>query len=68
MGFIDSHILTLMTFLPLLGALVIVCLPKGNDNAVRGVAAVASFLPVLLAVRLWFAYDRTPRCNGTQPG
>ena len=59
MGFIDSHILTLMTFLPLLGALVIVCLPKGNDNAVRGVAAVASFLPVLLAVRLWFAYDRT---------
>src|SRR5512134_380340 len=48
-----------MTFLPLLGAAVIVCLPKGKDEATRWIAAAASFLPVLLAVRLWFVYDRT---------
>jgi NADH-quinone oxidoreductase subunit M len=58
-GFIDSHILSLMTFLPLLGAVALLCVPKGKDDAVRGIAAVASFLPVLLAVRLWFVYDRT---------
>ena len=59
MGFIDSHILSLMTFLPLLGAAVILCVPKGKDDAIRWIAAAASFLPLLLSVRLWFAYDRT---------
>ncbi len=59
MGFIDSHILSLMTFLPLLGAAVILCVPKGKDQVVRGIAAIASFLPLLLSVRLWFAFDRT---------
>ena len=59
MGFIDSHILSLMTFLPLLGAAVILCVPRGKDDVVRWIAAFASFLPLLLSVRLWFAYDRT---------
>ena len=59
MGFIDSHILSLMTFLPLLGAAAILCVPKGKDQVVKGIAAFASFLPLLLSVRLWFAYDRT---------
>src|SRR5674476_18808 len=48
-----------MTFLPLLGAAVILCVPKGKDQVVKGIAAFASFLPLLLSVRLWFAYDRT---------
>src|SRR5512139_521933 len=48
-----------MTFLPLLGAAVILCVPKGKDDVVRWIAAAASFLPVLLAVKLWFDYDRT---------
>src|SRR5512145_1811035 len=48
-----------MTFLPLLGAVALLCVPKGKDDAVRGIAAVASFLPVLLAVKLWVAFDRT---------
>ncbi|MBE0606076.1 MAG: NADH-quinone oxidoreductase subunit M, partial [Deltaproteobacteria bacterium] len=48
-----------MTFLPLLGAAVILCVPKGKDEAIRWVAAGASFLPLMLAVRMWFIYDRT---------
>ncbi|MGE5699579.1 MAG: complex I subunit 4 family protein [Deltaproteobacteria bacterium] len=48
-----------MTFLPLLGGAIILCLPKGNDNLVKTVAAVASFLPIPLAVKLWVAFDRT---------
>ena len=59
MGFIDRHILSLMTFLPLLGGAIILCLPKGRDSLVKIVAAVASFLPIPLAVRLWFGFDRT---------
>ncbi|MDA8121731.1 MAG: NADH-quinone oxidoreductase subunit M [Deltaproteobacteria bacterium] len=48
-----------MTFLPLLGGALILCLPKGTDNIVKIVAAVASFLPIPLAARLWVAFDRT---------
>ena len=59
MGFIDSHILSFMTFLPLLGAAVILCVPKGKDETIKWIAALASFLPLLLSVRLWFTYDRT---------
>ncbi|MBP2673607.1 MAG: nuoM [Deltaproteobacteria bacterium] len=59
MGFIDSHILSLMTFLPLLGAVLILCVPKGKDSVIKGIATVASFLPVLLAIRLFNAFDRT---------
>src|SRR5512140_1572636 len=48
-----------MTFLPVLGALALLFVPKGKDDVVRWIAAAASFLPLLLSVRLWFAYDRT---------
>jgi len=57
-GFIDSHILTLMTFIPLLGGALILCVPKGKDDAIKGIAAVASFIPVLLAARVFSIYDR----------
>jgi NADH-quinone oxidoreductase subunit M len=57
-GFVDSHILSLMTFIPLLGGAIILCLPKGNDSLVKIVAAVASFIPIPLAVKLWFGFDR----------
>ncbi|HEY5764408.1 MAG TPA: NADH-quinone oxidoreductase subunit M [Candidatus Deferrimicrobiaceae bacterium] len=58
MDFVNSHILTLMTFLPLAGAAVILVMPKGRDEVVRWIAAVASFLPIPLAAKLWFAFDR----------
>ena len=59
MGSIDSHILTLMTFIPLLGGALICCVPKGKDDVIRGIAAVASFIPLVLAVRMFYIYDRT---------
>ncbi len=57
MSFVDAHILSLMTFIPLLGAVVLLCVPKGNDNVVKTIAAVASFIPIPLAVKLWSAYN-----------
>jgi NADH-quinone oxidoreductase subunit M len=59
LDFINSHILSLMTFLPLAGAAVILTVPGGRDNLVKTIAAVAAFLPIPLAVQLWFTYDRT---------
>src|SRR3989337_1429893 len=47
-----------MTFLPVAGAAIILMSPAGRDTLVKTIAAVASFLPVLLAVQLWFLYDR----------
>ncbi|RMG56902.1 MAG: NADH-quinone oxidoreductase subunit M [Deltaproteobacteria bacterium] len=55
----ESHILTLMTFIPLLGAFFILFVPKGKDNVVKIIAAVFTFIPVILAVKLFFAFDRT---------
>src|SRR5512142_2770492 len=48
-----------MTFIPLLGAAVLICAPKGNDQLVKIIAAVASFIPIPLAVRLWASYNST---------
>ncbi|HEY5997107.1 MAG TPA: NADH-quinone oxidoreductase subunit M, partial [Candidatus Deferrimicrobiaceae bacterium] len=59
MGFIDDHILTLMTFLPLLGGAIVLCVPKGNDGLAKTIAAAAAFLPIPLAARLWQLYDGT---------
>ncbi len=53
-----DHILSLMTFLPLLGAVAILFLPKKEAGAIKAVAAVAAFLPLALAVKLFCAYDR----------
>ena len=46
-----------MTFIPLLGAALILCVPKGKDNVTKWLAAIASFIPLLFAVRLYSLYD-----------
>ena len=54
----ENHLLTLMTFLPLLGAVGILFMPKKESGAIKAVAAAAAFLPLVLAVKLFCAYDR----------
>ncbi len=55
----ENHILSLMIFLPLLGAFFILFVPRGKDNVVKIIAALFSFIPVLLSVKLFFAFNRT---------
>jgi NADH-quinone oxidoreductase subunit M len=50
----DAHILTWITFIPLIGMAVIMCLPKQSTTAIKGVSLVATFLPLVLATRLYF--------------
>ena len=53
-----GHTLTLMTFVPVLGAFVILLLPKGRDELVRWVALATTTVPLLLAFNVWQSFDR----------
>jgi NADH-quinone oxidoreductase subunit M len=50
-------ILSILTYLPLLGGLIIVFLNKENVKGVKAVATGISGLTFLLSIPLWFAYD-----------
>ena len=52
------HILSLITLSPLLGMLAILLMPKASKDALRTVAAAATFVPFLLACKLWVDFDR----------
>src|SRR5262245_24866473 len=52
-----THLLTLMTFIPLLGAVIVTVLPSRALGAIRATAAVATGLPLLLTVDLLRRFD-----------
>src|SRR5215813_10818270 len=53
------NILTLITFTPLLGMLAILLIPAERKDALRTVAAAATFVPFVLACKLWADFDTT---------
>jgi NADH-quinone oxidoreductase subunit M len=53
-----EQLLTLITFVPLLGALLILLIPKDEERTIKNLAVGISFVPLLLAIYLWFAYDK----------
>ncbi|MGZ4135624.1 MAG: complex I subunit 4 family protein, partial [Tumebacillaceae bacterium] len=44
-----GNLLTLIILLPLLGALILGFVPRGNNSAARGVAVFATLLPLIFA-------------------
>ena len=54
----DLPILSIMLFAPLVGAVVVLALPKGRPLLLKTVALVISFIPLALAALVWFSYDR----------
>lgn len=58
-NFVQDHILTLITFLPLLGALVVLAIPRERPGAVRWTALVFTLLPLALAAVLYSQFDHT---------
>ncbi len=52
-----SHYLSLLLFLPLAGALLVLCVPARNVNAVKWLANGVSLAGFLLATPLWFWYN-----------
>ena len=53
MAFINQHLLTLILFFPVLAAVVVLCLPKGNLKVIRWTAFGLSLVPFLLTIVLW---------------
>ena len=54
----SGHILSYLTFAPLLGALVILFIPPKRHNAIRYVALLATLVQVLLAISIFVSFDR----------
>ncbi len=57
MAWLDAHILTVLTFLPLAGALLIVSASREATQRIRWIAFIASVLDFLLSVRLFAKID-----------
>jgi NADH-quinone oxidoreductase subunit M len=57
MGF---PLLTLILFAPLLGAIVVLLLPKEKEQLIRWFSIILSFVPLALSIYLWIAYTRSP--------
>jgi len=55
----QSHILSWITFIPLIGMALILCLPGKATAALKAVALVATFIPLVLATQVYFgAFDK----------
>lgn len=52
-----EHILTIMTFAPLLGAAIIPFLPKGREGLAKWIALLASIPSLLIACYIYSAFD-----------
>jgi len=52
-----SHYLSLVLFTPLIGAIVILLVPKQNEDAIRWIANVVAFVGFAISVPLWFWYN-----------
>jgi NADH-quinone oxidoreductase subunit M len=51
-------ILTLMTFLPLVGAVIVLCLPKDKVKWIQWTSAIFSFLVLVLGFFIFFSFNR----------
>jgi NADH-quinone oxidoreductase subunit M len=59
MDFFSSHVLSVIVFTPLVGALCLLLPPfRGQDQAVRWIANAFGVLGFLVSLPLWFAFDR----------
>ena len=52
-----NHYLSLILFVPLAGALLLLLVPKQNENAIRWIANVVAFVGFAISIPLWFWYN-----------
>jgi NADH-quinone oxidoreductase subunit M len=57
MGFIESNLLTLILFSPVLVAGILLILPREEENLIRWVALIGSFIPLIFSLILWFVFQ-----------
>lgn len=56
MDFLTQHLLTLILFSPVLAGIILVCLPREQDNLIRWTAFGLSLIPLGLSIFLWFSF------------
>ena len=55
-----EHILSWITFIPLIGMALILFVPKTNTQAIKAVSLIATGIPLVLATRVYFGlFDKT---------
>ncbi|HEY5984519.1 MAG TPA: NADH-quinone oxidoreductase subunit M [Anaerolineales bacterium] len=64
MLFIDTHLLSLILFIPAVAAVVLWLLPNGSLRFFRWWALIASLIPLVLTVYLWMGFN--PNAAGYQ--
>ena len=52
-----NYLLTLITFIPLVGVLLVLLIPADEERTIKQIALGVSFVPLLLAIYMWFAYS-----------
>lgn len=57
MGFVNSNLLTLITFAPVLGAVLVLLAPSNRPNLIRWGAVAFSLIPLALSIIMWVGYD-----------
>ncbi|MBI2861042.1 MAG: NADH-quinone oxidoreductase subunit M [Chloroflexi bacterium] len=56
--------LSILVFLPAIGAALVAFIPGLSAGVIKRMAAVASFIPLALAIALFAAFDRSPAAAG----
>ncbi len=56
MTWLESHLLTLVTFLPVAGAFLVLLLPRGEGGQHKGVAFLFSLATFVLSIPLWTGF------------
>jgi len=54
---LQNKLLTLIVFLPLLGALILAFVPRGSHSQARAVAMIATFLPLIFTGFVYASFD-----------
>jgi NADH-quinone oxidoreductase subunit M len=61
---VDFPYLTAVIFLPVAGAILIAFMPNLSDRLIRRIAAVFTFIPLVLSIILFFSFDRSAGAVG----
>jgi len=56
MDFVHTHLLTLITFIPLLGAGLVAILPREQERLIKWVSLLVSLIPLALSVWMWSGF------------
>src|SRR5690349_14951488 len=52
-----THYLSLVLFVPLIGAFVLLFVPRQNDNAIRWIANIVALVGFVISIPLWFWFN-----------